>query len=86
MAINMKLDTDITRRDFFKGSAGLSFAIAVSGTGGLLLPSSAKAQMAGSNISAWLTISSARDTKTAHPRRPVRRAVRQAAIERRRDP
>jgi isoquinoline 1-oxidoreductase subunit beta len=58
MASNMKLDNDFSRRDFLKGSAGLSFAVAISGAGGLLLPGSAKAQMAGSNISAWLTIGS----------------------------
>ncbi len=57
MATNMKL-SELTRRDFIKGSAGLSFAVAVSGTGGLLLSSPANAQRAGSNISAWLSIAS----------------------------
>jgi isoquinoline 1-oxidoreductase beta subunit len=54
----MKIDTDITRRDFLKGTAGLSFTVAVSATGtGLILPSTSRAQAAGSNISAWLCIS-----------------------------
>ncbi len=48
--------SDLTRRDFLKGSAGLTFAVAVNGTGGLLLSSPANAQRAGSNISAWLSI------------------------------
>ena len=57
MATNMKINSEISRRDFLKGSAGLSFAVAVSSTGaGLLMPTSSKAQMAGSNLSAWLAI------------------------------
>ncbi len=57
MATNMKM-SELTRREFIKGTTGLSFAVAVSGTSSLLLSSSVKAQRAGSNISAWLSIDS----------------------------
>lgn len=55
MATNMKMN-EVTRRDFIKGTAGLSFAVAVSGSGSLFLSSPVKAQRAGSDISAWLSI------------------------------
>jgi isoquinoline 1-oxidoreductase beta subunit len=57
MATNMKIDSEISRRDFLKGTAGLSFTVAISSTGaGLLLPATGNAQMVGSTLSAWLTI------------------------------
>ena len=57
MAANINFDAELTRRGFLKGSAALSFAVVVCGSGsGMLLPGTAKAQAAGGKISAWLTI------------------------------
>jgi isoquinoline 1-oxidoreductase beta subunit len=51
------IDTDLSRRDFLKGTAAFSFVVAVSSSGtGLLLPRTAISQSVGSSISAWLTI------------------------------
>ncbi|MEX2352872.1 MAG: molybdopterin cofactor-binding domain-containing protein, partial [Gammaproteobacteria bacterium] len=58
MVTTTKPDTELTRRTFLKSSAALSFAITTGVTGGIgaLIPSTARSQVAGSDISAWLTI------------------------------
>ena len=58
MATIIKPQTDVTRRDFLKGTAAFSFAVAVNGSGAgmLLTATEARAQAGGSAISVWLTI------------------------------
>jgi isoquinoline 1-oxidoreductase subunit beta len=58
MAAIIKPGTDVSRRNFLKGTATLSFAVAVNGSGaGMLLSANeAMAQAGGSAISVWLTI------------------------------
>ena len=54
MATIIKPQTDVTRRDFLKGTAAFSFAVAVNGSGAgmLLTATEARAQAGGSAMSA----------------------------------
>ncbi len=58
MTSNIKFETEVSRREFLKGTAALGFTVAISGSGAgvLLSASNARAQAGGSPISVWLTI------------------------------
>src|SRR5687768_4179956 len=58
MTSNIKFETEVSRREFLKGTAALGFTVAItsSGAGMLLSANNARAQAGGSPISVWLTI------------------------------
>lgn len=56
MTSNIKFTTEVSRREFLKGTAALSFTVAISSTGAGLWSGNVRAQAGGSPISVWLTI------------------------------